>query len=92
MKCKACNGTGYFTGCIYENDEVGFVDKNYECVVCHGTGKVDMSNEEWLHTLPMEEMADEIIGHIAHEIGLARYYNDDDVKEFVEWLKEKHNG
>lgn len=48
------------------------------------------TNEEWLHTLPMEEMADEIISHIAHEIGLARYYNDDDVKEFVEWLKEEH--
>lgn len=51
----------------------------------------EQTNEEWLHTLPMEEMADEIISHIAHEIGLARYYNDDDVKEFVEWLKEKHD-
>ena len=62
-----------------------------ECDMCHGSGEVPMTNEEWLHTLPIEEMADEIISHIAHEIGLARYYNDDDVKEFVEWLKEKHN-
>ena len=52
--------------------------------------KKTLTNKEWLETLPMEEMADGIISHIAHEIGLARYYNDDDVKEFVEWLKEKH--
>lgn len=49
-----------------------------------------LTNKEWLETLPMEEMADGIISHIAHEIGLARYYNDDDVKEFVEWLKKEH--
>ena len=83
MKCKHCDGTGEII-----NDALRWTS----CPACGGNGFVDMSNEEWLHTLPMEEMADEIIGHIAHEIGLARYYNDDDVKEFVEWLKGKHNG
>ena len=91
MKCKACNGTGVLVEPIYENDEIGFVDKTYQCYCCRGRGVIERTNEEWLHTLPMEEMADEIISHIAHEIGLARCYNDDDVKEFVEWLKEKHD-
>lgn len=86
MKCKHYDGTGTTNFCVNGT----FVD----CPYCGGTGEieVEMTNKEWLYTSPIEEMADEIISHIAHEIGLARYYNDDDVKEFVEWLKEKHDG
>lgn len=57
MKCKACNGTGYVTACVYESDEIGFVDKNYECAVCHGTGQIEQTNEEWFNGLSTEEKA-----------------------------------
>ena len=87
MKCPLCNGRKKI---LEPCDGALLGTVLVTCYACNGTGEVTMTNEEWLHTLPMEEMADEIISHIAHEIGLARYYNDDDVKDFVEWLKEAH--
>ena len=57
MKCKACNGTGVIVAPIYENDEVGFVDKNYECAVCHGTGQIEQTEEEWLKSLDTKQFA-----------------------------------
>ena len=57
MKCKACNGAGYITACVYESDEIGFVDKNYECGVCHGTGQIEQNEEEWLKSLDTKQFA-----------------------------------
>ena len=68
MKCKACNGTGYVTACIYESDEIGFVDKNYECAVCHGTGKIKQTNETWFASLTTEEKAMAIVLCCPYEI------------------------
>lgn len=60
------------------------------CPECESKS-MELTNEEWLNSLSINERADEIIGYIANTIGLARYYNDDDVAEFVKWLKEKHD-
>lgn len=92
MKCKACNGTGYVTACVYESDEIGFVDKNYECAVCHGTGLTEQTNEEWFCNLSTEEKAEWVTKNLS-------VYADDWVKSdekllnpatWVDWLKEIH--
>ena len=89
MKCYVCNGTGKRFVPTNKNAITG---NGYtaDCLICNGTGKLVLTNEKWLNSLSINERADEIIGYIANTIGLARYYNDDDVAEFVEWLKEEH--
>lgn len=94
--CKACNGKGYFTGCVYESDEVGFVDKDYECVVCHGTGQIEQTHEEWFCQLPTEEKAEWLV-----EFGIRflpveiRTISPQKLKMYEEnvlnWLKEKND-
>ena len=79
MKCKACNGKGYFTGCIYESDEVGFVDKDYECAVCHGTGQIEQTHEEWFCSLSTEEKAKFLASNKMLNF---------DYQMWLEWLKE----
>lgn len=82
MKCKACNGTGVLVAPIYENDEIGFVDKTYQCYCCHGRGVIEQTNEEWFCNLDTEDKAREISDMTAQG-----YWS----KELVEkWLKEKH--
>lgn len=95
MKCKACNGKGYCTECIYESDEIGFVDKNYECAVCHGTGQITQTNEEWFCGLSTEEKAewlsnrDEFIYDCGQKGTTPKIMDKD---EWEKWLKEIHNG
>lgn len=81
MKCKACNGAGYVTACVYESDEIGFVDKNYECAVCNGTGQIEQSNEEWFATLKTKEKAKAISQ-------LSCYQGN--IYEIEKWLKQPH--
>ena len=105
MKCKACNGTGYVTACVYESDEIGFVDKNYECAVCHGTGQILQTNEEWFTTLSTEEKAKWIFRLTCKCYWCGREYEETNTynekecpfqkcmqrsKDFAAWLKEKH--
>ena len=95
MKCKACNGKGYFTGCIYESDEVGFVDKDYECAVCHGTGQIEQTNEEYIHSLNTEQLAEWLRGVYwhCHEIDCEHCnypWRCMEKGDIVEWLKQPH--
>lgn len=88
MRCKACNGTGYVAACVYESDEIGFVDKNYECAVCHGTGQIEQTNEEWFCSLSTEAKAiwlEEKMTQAAQEQGTFT------AKGWVKWLKQPHN-
>ena len=54
MKCKHCDGTGTTNWCVNGT----FVD----CPYCGGTGeiKVEQTNEEWMHTLNTEQLADKL--------------------------------
>lgn len=95
MKCKACNGTGYVTACVYESDEIGFVDKNYECAVCHGTGLIEQTNEEWFCKLNTRLKAEAIfvfMDNVAKQISGEPITNKEEIINDVimRWLKDKH--
>lgn len=89
MKCKACNGTGKIMATIYKNDEIGFVDKNYECAVCHGTGQIEQTNEEWFCGLSTEEKAKWMNQQLMYATA-AREQGYFTVDGLIKWLKEKH--
>lgn len=81
MKCKTCNGTGKIMATIYENDEIGFVDKTYDCCCCNGTGIIKVTNEEWFDTLTTKGKA-EVIAQLSSYGG--------NVEAILEWLKQPH--
>lgn len=94
MKCKACNGKGYFTECIYESDEIGFVDKNYECAVCHGTGQIEQTHFEYMQSCTMEELGCFICEKLMHgACGECKFMKPIDGRHTCclrEWLKQPH--
>ena len=80
MKCPMCNGSGW-------DDENMII-----CLHCHGSGEVQMTNEEWLRQANKEEMEHTLTMLIMKD----RFFAD---KEFAyvnirfgvhHWLKEKH--
>lgn len=92
MKCPKCNGKGEFFNEVY-NDGKRRREILIKCNKCNGTGYVDMTNEEWLHTLNTEEKAF-ALETIIRSVLVLRSPMCHDVcnREFWErWLKEKHN-
>ena len=88
MICPNCDGKGKTT----EYDGLRKFWCDYKCDVCNGTGEVDMTNEEWLHTLNTEEKA-LALETIIRSVLVLRSPMCHDVynREFWErWLKEKH--
>lgn len=84
MKCPLCDGKGeYMHQC-----------GNYRpCEHCNGTGKVDITNEEWFCSLPIEEKAKTIICLAVNSMHKKRKgLIENDVNEIMRWLKEKHDG
>ena len=84
MKCKHCNGTGTTNWCVNGT----FVN----CPYCGGTGEMEMemTNEEWLHTLNTEQLAEWIYQERwTHSDGWYELCGHT-VKEVVEWLKQPH--
>ena len=88
MKCKACDGRGVLVASIYENDEVGFVDKTYQCCCCHGTGEIEQTNEKWFCQLPTEEKAKFMCN--IYEMGKNGKEYFMRLDKAVEWLKQPH--
>ena len=88
--CPKCNGRG--TVGYFHIDH--FVD--IECDRCHGSGEVsetDVTNEEWFCNLSTEEKARflEMICYSAWGDINSRFKDMADYKDWIEWLKEKHN-
>ena len=74
MKCWDCNGTGK--------------DYNWlpteRCKTCHGTGYVNMTNEEHLNLLNLQGKS-EALAAVADSIGDIR-----DVEAWKEWLSARY--
>ena len=98
-ECPKCNGRG--TVGYFHIDH--FVD--IECKRCNGSGEVsevEMTNEEWLHSLNTEQLAEyladkfnEVVDFVLHEVDENAediepddYWYRQDV--IVEWLKQPH--
>ena len=67
MKCQKCGGYGKILkkekGKSCYEVSLSFCDK------CHGSGEVEITNEEWLNTLPTEEKA-----KVLHNFFMARTF------------------
>lgn len=75
MICKQCNGSG-------KTYNPGYGEEN--CCRCHGTGKVEQTEQEYIQTCNTEQLAEEIYEcvmthpwHISKEV-------------ILEWLKQPH--
>ena len=98
-ECSKCNGRG--TVGYFHIDH--FVD--IECDRCHGSGEVEMTNEEWLKSLTNEEWlkslsTEELANYIATQCADAvrlwremQYWTANEKcksNKWYVWLKEKH--
>lgn len=82
MKCPLCKGSGW--------DEI----IKMECYYCHGTGKIEQTNNEWRQTCSDEEFADWIADVCAWGIEEHRCYGSTDKSTILfwkNWLKEVHH-
>ncbi len=80
MKCSRCNGKGEYFNEVY-NDGKRRREILVECDMCHGTGEVQMTNEEWFCSLSTTEKA-EFLSTMAKKAESISWWDD--------WLKEKH--
>ena len=93
MKCPKCKGTG----CVPRPDgtELFGLTELMTCDLCHGTGEVELTNEEWFCSLSTEEkvkalldLREKIRQKMRAELGSEnKFYKGD---YYREWLKEKH--
>lgn len=80
MKCKSCNGTGKIKTIDFAKQ--GWKDTEKVCSICHGTGTIEQTNEEWFCQLSTEAKA-EVLAQLSSYGG--------NVGAILDWLKGKHN-
>lgn len=93
MKCKHCNGFGWYYNNITETEKIN-------CEYCNGTGEVEQTNDEWRRTCSAEEFAEWLFHYSFDKCNLCGQCWDENIcpqcerrsdKDFFEkWLKEKH--
>jgi uncharacterized phage protein len=83
MKCPKCNGSGW--------DDENMI----KCLHCHGSGEIEVTNEEWLNTLPTEEKATWLSRHskfmyeCGHQQAIPKIMYEED---WAYWLKQPNKG
>jgi RecJ-like exonuclease len=95
MKCPMCGGDGI-------TDK--FTPNVGRCIKCHGTGEIEVTNEEWLEQASTEEKAKFILDIKEHCYYCGAKQIPDrercpfrdgkcrnNLHEFLGWLKEKHH-
>lgn len=83
MKCPMCGGIGLTD---LHTPNVG------RCTKCNGSGEIEATNEEWLHSLNTEQLADVIADF--YLLGYTHGHNKMDITsrtKWSEWLKQPHN-
>lgn len=81
MKCKHCNGVGFF----------GNGASQFKCVYCDGTGEIEQTNEEWFCRLSTEEKAEFFANIYPKSVGEALIkISNGDKDRWLEWLKQPH--
>lgn len=96
MKCPKCKGEGQIIK--KEKGTIGYIARLGICDKCHGSGEVEMTNEEYIRSCSTEELAkllytigfyDNITDHVFNEIAMMQ--NLPTEQAFEVWLKEKHD-
>ena len=94
MKCKHCNGTGKIKMPTFD-DAMPILEE--DCGKCHGTGEIEVTNEEYIRTCSTEELA-EFIYKLARccrysckECPLNGYCAVENSRDALAWLKEKRH-
>ena len=89
MKCPMCGGDGI-------TDK--FTPNVGRCIKCNGSGEIEPTNEEWLHSLNTEQLAKVLLSFCQYPCemckiecdgGNACTYNKA-LNTIVEWLKQPH--
>lgn len=100
MKCPMCDGTGkcYEQTIRYQEIETNRTELHLaKCKKCNGSGKVEITNEEWLKQCDTEQLAEWLQEHMeCASCGCNKdicYQGYDCCKlAFMEWLKQPHYG
>lgn len=106
-ECPKCKGYGIVGSAVPDILRGrGHIFSSIECPQCHGSGEVQMTNEEWLHTLNTEQLAEwiislcvtyfdrtdlSIVGAVKESLKINDHYDGHIQKDLlVEWLKQPH--
>ena len=97
-ECPKCKGYGIVGGAVPDILRGrGAIFSSNECDMCHGSGEVQMTNEEWFCTLSTEEKAevlrDMIITDSYGFLDKIEYEEDwgcNGARVIEGWLKEIH--
>lgn len=91
--CPKCKGYGIVGSAVPDILRGrGAIFSSNECDMCHGSGEVQMTNEEWFCGLSTEEKArflDKICYSAWGDIN-SRFKDMADYTDWIEWLKEIH--
>ena len=80
MKCPICG----YEQAIYDD-----INEWWHCPQCHGSGEVQMTNEEYLKSCTTEQLATflAIVQYDGTDLTLKKNH----VEKWVAWLKQPHN-
>lgn len=89
-ECPKCKGYGIVGSAVPDILRGrGAIFSSNECDMCHGSGEVPMTNEEWLRQCTTMELA-EFIRKQRDDWSDGWYSDCHRFEEIVEWLKEIH--
>lgn len=86
MKCKHCNGTGKIKMPTFD-DAMPILEE--DCGKCHGTGEIEVTNEEYIRSCSFDELA-ECLTEVVLSDRRFRMTMVGGIEETKAWLKEKH--
>lgn len=86
MKCPKCG----YEQAIYDD-----INEWWHCPQCHGSGEVQMTNEEWIKSLDTEGLVDYLYevhkgGNSVERQKWIENHKERVKMQFRGWLKEKH--
>ena len=84
MKCPMCGGDGI-------TDK--FTPNVGRCIKCNGSGEIEPTNEEWLHSLNTEQLAEWIASVVQKAISIKESNGIVMLESAIwwdEWLKQPH--
>ena len=99
--CPKCKGYGIVGSAVPDILRGrGAIFSSNECDMCHGSGEVPMTNEEWIRQCDTEQLAEaiyyltwfhtELDERLDKNVKNGCYNDDENIKIVMEWLKQPH--